>query len=721
MSYDYDLVANYKSAKHRNPNICSLHLIDFQKIYTAVCITGNHQIKCSKHSKYELNSFVIGHILQDQNRSYLMKLYKQNGGDINCIKPRNASTVRNTLTAFDAIPNVIRLDILNPITFNILFSRWMDMQLNDIEDYQLFTSLISSVVPEIGRNFICYFVENKCFKTSKRQYVIDTIPSFKSLQKKLNNLPCGVIQLCILPTLIISDNMRGISLAFKQNDVWQKEIIHQNDEKEEFDDNICYKWQFKNDSNQFQDFTKKQSKMLEKNYLNGASFVNFHRQKVAYQINFQTLCQKNLNSTKLRSIRRVPEYIESVKQQNERNKIRALQYYKWQYMADDGVWTDYSVQVSKQINSFKKQNQHSMYAYGSKFGSNHTLSVNIKHRKNNFSNCRYLIDVNHCKQQNIKTRKERNIRQIVVYDDYANETEYKWQYKADKFDEWTDYDLQSSQIMEKQWKSNSYFVPFVISTKCNKKYKIFFNSMRQQSMFSKSFRSIRRQAIVQRFDAPIKHRWEWLDDDKKWNGYHPKISAQIESACNSQIKKFYFVANKNSNSYEINFKFMNQCNVQTGKQRKVRKISLKSKWNGPKDSNRRMFGDKVLTLYAVVGDMVANEVRKCGKLIRGTLGPFGAGLYFYDNASLTKQMAENRSMSNKGNLIECKVLIGKERNVSNLDDQSCDFMSLQQNGCDSVSRCLGFGKEFVVYNCDQISVVKVEKYQHLFGKVMIKK
>merc|ERR1712228_363456 len=145
-------------------------------------------------------------------------------------------------------------------------------------------------------------------------------------------------------------------------------------------------------------------------------------------------------------------------------------------------------------------------------------------------------------------------------------------------------------------------------------------------------------------------------------------------------------------------------------------------WKGPMASNRRTFDEKVHTLYCVVGDMVANEVKKSGKLIRGTLGPFGAGLYFFDDADVTKQMAENRSMSNKGNLIICKVMVGKERDVSNMDDQSYDFMNLQKSGCDSVSRALGFATEFVVYNFDQVCVVKVEKYKEdLFQKVMIKK
>merc|ERR1712244_104198 len=93
-------------------------------------------------------------------------------------------------------------------------------------------------------------------------------------------------------------------------------------------------------------------------------------------------------------------------------------------------------------------------------------------------------------------------------------------------------------------------------------------------------------------------------------------------------------------------------------------------------------------------------------------GPFGAGFYFYDDEDVCVQLAENRSLSNKGNIIKCNVMIGREQNVSSnkLKEQSFDYQSLRQNGHDSVSQSIGFGIEFVVYNFDQISVEKVEKY-----------
>eukprot|EP00483_Globobulimina_turgida_P000808 UN00809 len=166
---------------------------------------------------------------------------------------------------------------------------------------------------------------------------------------------------------------------------------------------------------------------------------------------------------------------------------------------------------------------------------------------------------------------------------------------------------------------------------------------------------------------------------------------------------------------------MSQHNVQSGMQRKVRKTRLEPewkgvgpnprKWNGPilNNNKRKTFGKKVVDLYCIVGDTVAAEVKKCGKLIRGSLGPFGCGIYVYDNASMAKEMAKNRSKSNKGNIIVAKAFVGKEFDVSNMDDKEYDFISLQKNGCDSISRSLGFGKEYILYNMDQICIVKVVK------------
>eukprot|EP00487_Bulimina_marginata_P008930 TRINITY_DN3252_c0_g1_i1.p2 TRINITY_DN3252_c0_g1~~TRINITY_DN3252_c0_g1_i1.p2 ORF type:complete len:151 (-),score=5.66 TRINITY_DN3252_c0_g1_i1:211-663(-) len=146
-----------------------------------------------------------------------------------------------------------------------------------------------------------------------------------------------------------------------------------------------------------------------------------------------------------------------------------------------------------------------------------------------------------------------------------------------------------------------------------------FKSMQQESSLSGKFRSIRRQPLMKGI-ASIKHRWEWQDDDGSFKKYDNNTSKQIESARNQGIKKYFFVSNKNNNSYEITFNTMQQFNVQTGKQRKVRKIVLEPKWKGagpnpkkfkgPKGSDRRTFDQKLVDLYCVVGDNVANEVRK---------------------------------------------------------------------------------------------------------------
>ena len=90
------------------------------------------------------------------------------------------------MKTFLNIPKAVRLDVLNPLTHAILYSKWMEMDITEIEDYQLFVSLITSIVPEIGRNFMLYYAENLYFKNSKKQHPIDTIPAFANLVKDLS-------------------------------------------------------------------------------------------------------------------------------------------------------------------------------------------------------------------------------------------------------------------------------------------------------------------------------------------------------------------------------------------------------------------------------------------------------------------------------------------------------------------------------------------------------
>ena len=218
----------------------------------------------------------------------------------------------------------------------------------------------------------------------------------------------------------------------------------------------------------------------------------------------------------------------------------------------------------------------------------------------------------------------------------------------------------------------------------------------------------------------LRNRWEWQDDDGTYKRYDHGISAQIEGACKSGFKKYFFVSSLNQNSYEIDFTLMMQSNVQTGKQRKVKRVALEpkwkgpgpnpKKWTGPTDGNRRIFGKNIMDLYCVIGQEVAKEVKCGGKLIRGTLGPFGSGLYFYDSKEIAIHMAKHRMKQNRGQILSAKVIVGEMEDVSTMDDKQYDFRTLQQLGKDSVTRTLGFGNEYIVYNADQVCVVNVEKY-----------
>merc|ERR1712113_1378158 len=232
-----------------------------------------------------------------------------------------------------------------------------------------------------------------------------------------------------------------------------------------YEDAMCWKWQFMNDHNKFEDFKDKNSKSIEMNFVSGYSFASFKRKSVQYQANFKTMCQKNLNTSKIRAIRRVPVSVKGDKSSDNDNnygyngyyyRSPALQFYKWQYQEDNGGWTDYDVSISKKLNAFKinwdnnVSNYHyHIYRSKKKFDQRYTFSTNIQHKTNGIT-YKYLIDVKHFKQQNDSTKKERQVRQIPVYENNKNNINYKWQFKNDGYNNWTDYDVSTSQYIESQ-------------------------------------------------------------------------------------------------------------------------------------------------------------------------------------------------------------------------------------------------------------------------------
>eukprot|EP00488_Nonionellina_sp_1-RS-2012_P002902 TRINITY_DN585_c0_g1_i2.p1 TRINITY_DN585_c0_g1~~TRINITY_DN585_c0_g1_i2.p1 ORF type:complete len:145 (-),score=31.92 TRINITY_DN585_c0_g1_i2:394-828(-) len=141
--------------------------------------------------------------------------------------------------------------------------------------------------------------------------------------------------------------------------------------------------------------------------------------------------------------------------------------------------------------------------------------------------------------------------------------------------------------------------------------------MQEQSLSSGKYRTIRRE-LVQISMNIDGNGWMIMDRIKNMIYIHHN---RLKNAANSgHLRSTFFVSQKNKNSYEITFANMSQYNVQTGKQRKVRKVALKPKWcgvgpnpieySGPRGVDRMTFGEKVRDLYCVVGDNVANEVQK---------------------------------------------------------------------------------------------------------------
>jgi len=422
-----------------------------------------------------------------------------------------------------------------------------------------------------------------------------------------------------------------------------------------------WKWQFMNDNQQFEDFTDSTSQIVERSFAKGLTFGTFHvgniakSSKVQYQVNFKTMIQKNLTSNRIRTIRRVPISVKGAVPVS--SSKMTVDYMKWQFYDKHGIWTDYPVANSKQLNELLRNTVQPIYYHSNlnaPFSRNSTLTVRMKNNENGKWYI-YDIDVLALKQRNQSTQKLRDIRQIPVYSKGRR-----------------GLDLNGKR-----------------ENRSNKK---------------------------------IRNRWEWMDDDGTFKKYDDETSAQIEVAQTEKWKKYYFVSGSNGNSYEIHFNSMIQYNIKSGKQRRVRRIASKSKpkmkgigpnpttWTGPTGGDRRVFGQKVMDLYCVIGKETAKEVKQCGRLIRGTLGPFGSGLYFYDSEEIAVFMAKHRNEENRGRVVMAKVFVGEMIDVSNQDDKQFDFRTLQQSGKDSVSRTLGFGNEFIVYNADQVCVVKLEKY-----------
>jgi len=318
---------------------------------------------------------------------------------------------------------------------------------------------------------------------------------------------------------------------------------------------------------------------------------------------------------------------------------------------------------------------------------------------------------------------------------------YKWQWMNDE-GVFTDYDRDASQQMEVLHNSNAKSYLYK-SPKNGQVYSIDFETLTQRNNKTDAVRPIRRcrRSTKPHASSPhngntVKHssdrengmkimKWQWFDvDGRVFVDYDKQVSKDIEVAYQQRKSGHQFVSDKTKANYRVDFKSMQQVNSHSKMKRDVRRVPLSVKpqkpqkphasnvhsgpdpktWKGPKQSARRkVFGNKMMTLYHVTDTAAADSIWKERKMIRGSAGMFGGGIYFAESVAAAKYKAQRQ-----GVLITAKVFVGKEHVVQNGFAGHFSFQEMQKMGCDSVYAPNGSGggqPERVVYNFDQVCVI----------------
>ncbi len=86
-------------------------------------------------------------------------------------------------------------------------------------------------------------------------------------------------------------------------------------------------------------------------------------------------------------------------------------------------------------------------------------------------------------------------------------------------------------------------------------------------------------------------------------------------------------------------------------------------------------------------------------MMRGDSGMAGGGIYFATSVSDT-----NRKAQHHGVIIRAEVKLGNTKAIDKNGDASITFQSLADDGFDSVMIPRDNGKEYVVYNFDQVRI-----------------
>eukprot|EP01084_Bolivina_argentea_P088048 158962_1 len=352
------------------------------------------------------------------------------------------------------------------------------------------------------------------------------------------------------------------------------------------------------------------------------------------------------------------------------------------------------------------------------------------------------------KQYNMKSKFTRTVRRIVVDNinhNIANthktmsvnikkkpfikpkviSSVYCWQWKDDNG--YKNYSHDVSNEIENVYSNSDHDHGKIITKKFGTQtYEIKPFQMTQVNKATQFARIIRRINVNEKNenDTSNKMKWQWCDNGTKWTDYDKVTSIAIEKSY-ANAKNVHQI-NVKSKTYEIRFNTLKQCNLSTNFERDIRRVVLNENsavninvrnrgsdddykssesWTGPK---RKTFGKQILTLYHVTDKKAADAISKSGRMIRGSNGMFGGGIYFAESINSAKYKSEHKG----GWVIEARVLVGKTFIAKDASVGKFDFNKLQSKQCDSVHAPNGSGKgasERVVYNWDQVCIVSVKK------------
>ena len=164
----------------------------------------------------------------------------------------------------------------------------------------------------------CAMIENK-FQNQKSQ----------SFQMKINNTQYTIDLLRNVQINAVSQRRRRIRRYDPKNPMnnaistyhaqWQSLFQHKNNNSQQQQqqphtkDALRVKWQWLNDNSFWIDFSKSVSQQIERARKNNGDTTIVNIQNTQYEINIVKLCQKNLQTGKIRSIRVVPNTVPSQK------------------------------------------------------------------------------------------------------------------------------------------------------------------------------------------------------------------------------------------------------------------------------------------------------------------------------------------------------------------------------------------------------------------------